>query len=325
MTAVVLFLKAQHVKGHVRGARYISPYERSGRSGQPIMSYRSGASAPNIIRGYIGSNTPLGVSLAELTHRGPAWDMMVGYAQRGGEVFVDSGAFSAFTQGHKMDWAKVAQTYRDLIHDAPGARMHIVMPDVVGDQAASLRLLAEHVGLVHEVMAAGHDPLVPVQKGELRPYDAWRAAVDTIGSDDFTVSIPSNAAAFSPADLANLMDGPHKPARIHLLGVAGNRKKLGELVRVIHSRSPATRITSDAVLLRAQVGQGRPVTEERAKAAAWLKDAFASLLDDPEKRALFLAHADEIIRPAVAAMSIAAVENRARDQRQGTLFGDANA
>lgn len=56
-----------------------------------------------------------------------------------------------------------------------GARLHIVAPDVIGDQAASLALLAQHRGIVREIIAAGHDVLVPVQRGAMTPYQAWRA------------------------------------------------------------------------------------------------------------------------------------------------------
>lgn len=80
-----------------------------------------------------------------------------------------------------------------------------------------------------------------------------------------------------------------------------------------------TVITTDANRLRAQVGEGRAVTKERERQSAWLKEAFASLLDDPKQRALFLANADQIIAPAVQAAAIHAIETSGR--RQSDLFG----
>lgn len=288
----------------------------------PVMSFRSGASSPGIARGYIVSGVPFGVSMREMTPGSATWDMMVEYARRGGQVFVDTGAFTAFTKNEAMDWPKVVANYRFLIRNAEGARLHIVMPDVVGDQAASLRLLQEHRGVARDVIASGHNALVPIQKGNLPPYLAWRAAVDVLGTEDFTASVPSNAAAFTPADLADLVGGPVKPRRVHLLGIAGNKKRLAELVRIIHEGSPDTVVTSDANRLRAQVGEGRPVTMERPKQLAWMKDAFASLLDDPAQRAAFLADAERILAPAVAAGSISAVERRQEAERssQRDLF-----
>jgi len=274
-------------------------------------SYRSGASAPNIMRGYIVAGSAIGVSLAELTVGGAAWDMMVEYSSRGGEVFVDSGAFTACTHGEPMNWPKVAATITKLVHEAPGTRMHIVMPDVIGNQAESLKLLAEWKGLVELVIGAGHDALVPVQKGELPPYEAYRAAAAILGTEDFTVSVPSNQSAFSVAELANLLGGEIKPKRLHLLGIAAAKKKLAALLSVISEASPGTMVTTDAARIRAQVGQGRPITKNRAVAANFLTEAFAWLLEDEgdyELWSVFVENAEKIIAPAVAAMSIHAVE-----------------
>jgi hypothetical protein len=273
------------------------------------ISYRSGASAPGIMRGYIVSGVPIGVSLAELSVGGCAWDMMIEYASRGGEVFVDSGAFTACTHNEPMNWPKVAATYRKLVHEAPGTRMHLVMPDVIGNQAASLELLAEWKELVELVIGAGHDAMVPIQKGALAPYEAYRAAVAIIGSEDITVSVPSNQAAFSAAELANLVGGAVKPARLHLLGIAANKKKLAGLLAVIAAASPGTLVTTDAARIRAQVGQGRPITMNRVTAAAFLTEAFAWLLEEQEELwSAFVENAEKIIAPGVAAMSIHAVE-----------------
>lgn len=313
----ILFLKA-HVEGYTRGGTYVRPYERRGE----VMSFRSGASSPGIARGYIVANVPFGVSMIEMTPGSATWDMMAGYVARGGQVFVDTGAFTAHTKGRPLDWTATIARYRMLARQ-PGNGFHIVMPDVIGDQAASLALLARHRDVVRDVMASRHEALVPIQKGSLTPYRAWREAVRILGSDQFTASVPSNAAAFTPQDLANLFDGPEKPHRVHLLGIAGNKKRLAELVRVIRTRSPDTIITSDANRLRAQVGKkgNRPVTAARAEWAGIFRQ-MAQLLDDPQQRAAFEQDYERIMAPAVAAASIYAVERRGAAQRdqQADLF-----
>lgn len=330
----LLLLRKALVPGHTRHTAdgrpvTVRPYvtRTPPAHGAPptVTSYRSGASAPNIMRGYIVGGTPFGVSLAELSPGSTSWDMMIGYAQRGGRVFVDSGAFTSFTKGQPTNWPKLVAIWRRLAQEARGTRMAVVGPDVIGDQAASLRLLAEHRDVVLEMIAAGLDVLIPVQKGDMPPYHAWREAVRILGTADFTASVPSNAAAFTPADLADLFDGPEKPARVHLLGIAGNTKRLAPLLHVVQSRSPATTITTDANRLRAQVGQGRPVTDARPKWAAELERMFGVLVqhESPAVQAAWAA-ADKasVLAPAIAAGSIAQVEatGRARREAQADLF-----
>jgi len=114
-----------------------------------------------------------------------------------------------------------------------------------------------------------------------------------------------------------LMSGEDKPWRVHLLGIAANRKRLDPLLTVIWEGSPCTLVTTDAARIRAQVGQGRPITTARAVAADNLCEAFAVLLDgaSPEFAAAFRAkapHLLELLAPAVAAASIYAVEARPR-------------
>jgi len=322
-TGQVLFLKA-HVRAHDRhqadgSVVHVNAHEDRRRPGssdivEGVTSYRSGATAPNIIRGYIVSGTPLGVSMRELGPGSASWDMMLEYARRGGQVFVDTGAFTAFQKQEPMDWPKVMQAYRRIIEQGEGGRLHVVAPDVIGDQAASLDVLEQYRDQVLELMDHGHDVLVPVQKGAMSPYIAWRAATHILGTDDFTASVPSNAAAFTPADLTNLVSGPEKPPRIHLLGIAGNKKKLAELVRIIRQHSPDTIITSDAARIRAQVGEGRPITVARERWKRTLADAFQQLA--AEQGADFAAawrdQAEEALKPAVAAAAISQVESDTR-------------
>lgn len=273
---VILLLKAQ-VKGYVRAdGTAVRPHQR-------VTTFRSGASAPSIFAGYAAAKVPIGVSLAELSPGSATWPQLFDYARAGGEVFVDTGAFTAFTKKRPMDWQAITRTYRMLMERGQGARLRIVAPDVIGDQAASLDLLAQHRQVVRDMIAAGHDVLVPVQRGAMPPYEAWRRAVAILGTDDFTASVPSRAEAFTAAELANLMGGPDKPRRVHLLGVAGNLKKLAGLVGIIHGASPDTLISSDANRLRAMVGEGRPITEERRKLRRQFDAAARSvaLPDDP--------------------------------------------
>ncbi|CAB4137661.1 hypothetical protein UFOVP326_49 [uncultured Caudovirales phage] len=257
-----------HVTGHVRGRSFVRPHERQVQHGAPpVMSFRSGATRPADLRGYIEAGVPVGIALGELTPDGPVWGMLVRYARAGGQVFVDTGAFTAFTQGRPVDWPAVLDMQSRLAREVPGGGLHFVAPDLVGDQAGSLALLAQHRDRIAEWRALGHDVLVPIQRGQLRPYEAWQAAVRALGSADFSCAIPSNKVAFDQKDIRDLFGGPVKPARAHLLGVAADQAKLGAMVRDIHALSPRTIITSDANRIRAKVGEGRPITEGQRRMA----------------------------------------------------------
>lgn len=291
LKARVLFFKAQVAGGtagdllampvtvaaHTRGdgsvvqaytaVRHVAaPAPKPGHGAPPVTSFRSGASAPADFRGYMLANKPVGVSLAEIGPRSATWPMIASYAKAGGQVFVDSGAFPTFTKNlPPVDFDRVLEMYRQLADAAGAGRLHLVMPDVIGDQVATFSILDRYRDQVRDLIDRGHDALVAVQKGDMPPYDAWRTTVGILGTDNFTVAVPSNEVAFDLDDVANLFGGPEKPKRVHLLGIAGNAEKLGRLVKAIHTRAPDCIITSDANRLRAKVGEGRAVTEETAR------------------------------------------------------------
>lgn len=328
MPPIVLFLKA-FVPGHESHTRdgaaiYVKPYATRAPAADvpPVISFRSGASAPNHFRGYVLSNVPAGVCLAEVGPRSATWDMMVSYANRGGKVFVDSGAFTAFTRGKPVDWERVMGLYRRLVEEAPAACFSMVMPDVVGDQMASLNLLTRYRDTVRDLIEHGQDCLVPVQKGVLTPYQAWRTAADILGTDAFAVSVPSNRVAFSLDDLRNLFAGPEKPGRVHLLGIAGDRKRLAELAKVIHTANPRCIVTTDANRIRAQVGEQRPLTKKQVEWARHLDDSFrrvAEMSGNPALVAAWKSQGKDVVQGP--ALSFAMMELEAKPRDQTDLFG----
>lgn len=279
---MILFFKAL-VRGHDRGGPggrvvHVHPYvdRRPVRhhGAPPVMSFRSGASRPADFRGYMAARQPVGITLAEFGPGSETWALVGMYARQGGQIFIDSGAFKAFTQGEAVDWDRVMSRYAELAALAPHG-MHFVAPDIIGDQGASLSLLSRYREGVRGLIASGHDVLVPIQRGARSPYDAWREAVAILGTADFSVAIPANKVAFGEADFASLFGGEHKPPRAHLLGVAGDKARLGAMVKAIHTRAPRVLVTSDANRLRAKIGEGRaiarelPAAREEAAADVW--------------------------------------------------------
>lgn len=71
------------------------------------------------------------------------------YLDRGGKVFVDSGAFTAFRRNEPMNWNPVFWTYGVLIEgtDHP-ENLTIVAPDIIGNQDLSVALWEEHRALI---------------------------------------------------------------------------------------------------------------------------------------------------------------------------------
>lgn len=213
------------------------------------------------------------------------------------KVFVDSGAFSLFKRNLKnidqadkalgdlferdsapkpdlkaMDFGAVMDRY-DSIMDAvgeydaaeevePGAVM-FVMPDVVGDQAASLDLVSQYKNWIStQVSSTTMLPIVPIQKGELSLAEAYRKVADTLGRDDFIVGVPSNEAAVTTEELRSFVEDA-KPRKLHFLG-AVSEKKLGPKMDALQGVLDANEsyaldhLSADANILRSAL-YSRPV------------------------------------------------------------------
>jgi hypothetical protein len=230
--------------------------------GRDVTIFRSGANAPADFRGYVEAGVPVGVSLAKMSPNSATNQLLLDYARKGGQVFVDSGAFTAFTRGTPVDFAQVLERQLDLAKAADGARLHFVMPDVIGDQAESLRLITAHADSIKELIRLGQDVMVPLQKGEMAPRDLFAAVRDVLGTSDFTAAIPFNKVPFSHDDLRDLFAGGDGPQRVHLLGIAGRQNALAAATAVIREAGgPNVAISADASRINAGVGEGRAITE----------------------------------------------------------------
>lgn len=184
-------------------------------------------------------------------------------------VFVDSGAFSAFRRGLKggetkpMDFDAILSRYDDILNaigtenaaeitDYP--RPLLVMPDVVGDQAASLALVEKYKDWISiEAKANTSRPIVPIQKGELSMAEAYARVVEILGTDDFIVGIPSNEKAVTPEELTAFLREA-KPNAIHILGAASQKNLMPRLQSVIESgQAESMEVTADASPIRNQI------------------------------------------------------------------------
>jgi len=221
--------------------------------------YYSGAS-PYDAYGLIRAGVAVGVAAPEL--RRETERLLVDYTRGGGQVFVDSGAFSASRKGREMDFGRaVFPAYKRLLDArAVASNLLLVAPDYVGDQRRTRALLAEHQRAVRRLLARGASVVVPLQKGLLPAAWLWREAVSMFGASGLVAGIPSRDAAFSAEDLRQFVSSAH-PARLHMLGLGADKARLVPRLEVLAQLAPDTIVSYDANRIRAHLGAGRRITE----------------------------------------------------------------
>ena len=211
-------------------------------------------------------------------------------------IFIDSGAFSNFRQNLKgngpkpLDFNKILAKYDQITEaiqnqneeertDYP--RPIIVMPDVVGDQAASLELIKQHKSwIIPEIKFNVTQPMIPIQKGELTLSQVYDELVNTLGTDDFIVGVPSQAEAVSKSELTEFLR-ESQPKKIHFLGAASD-KKLTPLLNIVATESPDTKVTADASKVRSAIldGVAQGKTREQAIMDALMEEEDPGVLLD---------------------------------------------
>ena len=207
----------------------------------------------------------IGIDIGELSTNG--LNKLAEAILGGTRVFVDSGAFSTFRSNVKNDEDKslnfdsilekynaITQAVEDLndVQDYSYPRPMFVMPDIVGNQDASLRLAEKYADFIKA--DADFDvsiPIVPIQKGELTLAEAYNKIVSIIGTNKFVVGLPSNAEAISQNELREFFKEV-KPANVHFLGAAAD-KTLTPLLQIVAKESPKTKVTADASQIRSKI------------------------------------------------------------------------
>jgi hypothetical protein len=215
----------------------------------------------------------VGVDVGELSK--PAIEALADAVLRArAALFIDSGAFSAFRRGLKsgvdgmvtLDFDAILQRYDDIleaISDAnpeelsPGSEYPqplLVMPDIVGDQAGSIELVAKYRDWM-KAQAASQTALmiIPIQVGKLSMADAYREIVKNLGSDNFIVGVPSNERAVSPEEFTAFLS-EIKPRAVHILGAASDAKLNPRLSQIVASgMADQIEVTADASPIRSAI------------------------------------------------------------------------
>jgi len=212
------------------------------------LVFRSGMSRLNDFHGAADACVPLGVVVGELSTN----LLLMGiprYLDKGGSVFVDSGAFSAFISGESMDWTSILQRY-EMLADCTMApeNLYLVAPDRVGDQQATLQLLREWKTQLTSLLQKGIKLIVPIQCGAMPAQDMLEKVSAILGTADFVAGIPSNRAAMSNEECATL-----RHHTFHILGQVSNLTKDSSRVDALLNLNPDATVNADANWLRSRL------------------------------------------------------------------------
>lgn len=214
------------------------------------IAFHSGMSSDADMRGCINADAPIGV-VAGLLNNQKLFLSLPRYMDRGGKVFVDSGAFTAFRKKEAIDWERVLSAYRYLIGStSKPENLSIVAPDVVGNQEATLALWHKHNQLIRDWISSGVRVILPLQTGTLRAYELLAQAINLLGTDRVTAGIPSNLAAMAAEECSEIVHHD-----FHVLGrVVLNDEVLLKL-QSIKRTNPCAFVSADANWLRARLGR----------------------------------------------------------------------
>jgi hypothetical protein len=229
------------------------PAERADLAPAPLVwdiAFHSGMSASSDLRAAVQANASVGV-VAPLLNISQLIRVLPVYLDRGGKVFIDSGAFASFQKREPVIWDKVFFAYEAVLNmtDRPGG-LSIVAPDVIGDQQATLDLWREHAERVSRWVDAGARVIVPLQRGDLAAGEMLEFAKQIFQTDRFTAGIPSNLEAMSVRDCATL-----RHHDFHVLGRVVATDEVQAKVDVLRDNNPGATLTADANWLRSRLAK----------------------------------------------------------------------
>ncbi len=267
-----------------------------------VTKFASGMTRPRDMRVGFETDAAIGIEVGELSNKqvenlGQIFAEAKNDKNPNLRLFIDSGAFGLFRASLRkgkeatMNWKEVFRRYNQIIDDAESTLadkgdvhdITLVMPDVVGDQAETLRLIQQHAGQIVELMQKGADIIIPFQSGPMDPAKLYATINDALraegsGNQTFGIGIPTNEVAMSDEQLGGFLKTV-QPSRIHLLGaVRGPRFEARmKVLRNTLEAGGEYDITADAVVLRARLQdlRGLKGKEKEDKIAEILRDREA--------------------------------------------------
>jgi hypothetical protein len=246
-----------------------------------VKRYASGVLSPAIWAGYQRAGRAVCIAASEAGES--AIGRALQYAEDGGDLFIDSGAFIFKDNPGATPWAVIIEKYRRIASNATRP-VTFVLPDVVGDQNATLEVLRSWGDAVLQAIGPNHIALLPVQRGSRMPSTFIKEAQLILSGPIGGLAIPSHAAAFPPAMLKDLVSvSTSVPRRVHFLGISRRSKALQERLLRLEEVWPGSEVSCDACEHRAQLGRGRKITDARSAALDGLWDEALDNYDDTEQ------------------------------------------
>lgn len=143
----------------------------------------------------------------------------------------------------------------------------LAMPDVVGDQAATLALIEQYKKEIsyYQSISGLARPMLVLQNGELSLSEVYSKIVEILGNDNFVTGIPSAAAVISPRDFIDFLK-TSKPQAVHILGAASDRTLDPRLAQIVDSGiAEGIEVSADANLIRSLGFMKGATPEERTR------------------------------------------------------------
>lgn len=245
-----------------------------------VTKYASGVLSPAYWKAYKASGRPLCVAATELGDT--RLERVKKHVANGGTLMVDSGAFIYKDRPQAMPWHFVANRYYEIARAASAdANVTFILPDVLGDQDASLEALDHWGNRLIKTVGPHHECLLPVQNGDREPGQYIREAAHRLKERFSGIAIPCGAVPMPPEKLKGLrsLDAEQCPQRIHLLGISNRKKALSSYTTVLDEVWPQAGITCDAVEFRQDVGKDEVLTLMRAEIMDAIRTKALELVD----------------------------------------------
>lgn len=222
------------------------------------IHFESGLTNITDLEGFIPTGLPVGIELHRASKR--VIESVIDYANEGGKVFIDSGAFEAFRNGRTIDFTVTVNSYKNIasrVHPDKRSHLFMVAPDVLDDQIQTLLLQTEHKEGLKNLIDLGVNVLTPIQRGPRTFTQVYQYLKETLGTDKFSVSVPSNKFPWSWEELSEFVVRC-KPKAIHFLGISHRRPhKYFRFKRLLEKVCGGdVLMTSDACSLRSTMRKG---------------------------------------------------------------------
>jgi hypothetical protein len=200
------------------------------------------------LRGAIDAGVPVGVVACSLT-LGQKLLAIPKYLNKGGKVFVDSGAFGAYQKKTSMDWSKVLGVYEAICMSSDKREnLWVVSPDKIGDQDETLVLLGQWKTRIVELIKDGCNVIVPLQCGKLSGIEMISRVTSILGCSQWVAGIPSNKEAMSIEECATLNHWA-----FHILGRVQQDEEQVKRIESLRKNNPDALLTADANWLRSRL------------------------------------------------------------------------